>query len=429
MAEGAPKLGAANPVAPRKVCVVGSTGHKHVTCVGWDDTDSTNLVDFDSVLVIVETLPKRYWSLLSSRRIRNHLARLLASGGQVIVLGDKMNRFDVGDGSIQTNYGWSPIEIGQYFESGDTIDMRENMFPKLFSYFKRWTFYYNIPAHWHTGEIIEAFNLNEIKMKANPMIQNRYGRPLALRLSLHAGSFILLPRVEDLEIRRAVNLVLEDLLGKPQETLPPAWAENVPMPGTPEIQAEINSKKARIDALEAEIMERQREKQKIEKFKKLLYGDGKELEEILALCLEQLGGKVKPAQYSEEEFVLEYKGELYLLECKGVGKSIALNHVRQLSDYMFQFEEDEEKPGKGILFGNTWKGLPLQERGTTSTVIFPENVIARANTLGIALVNSVDFFNVYMGFLAGHVSGETILDRITSSTGVVNFQNATWKNE
>jgi hypothetical protein len=185
----------------------------------------------------------------------------------------------------------------------------------------------------------------------------------------------------------------------------------------------------RIEALEAEIAQHQREKQEIEKFKKLLYGDGKELEDIFSLCLEKLGGKVKEAKYSEEEFILEYKEEQYLVECKGVGKSIALGHVRQLLDYMFKFEEDEGKPGKGILFCNAWKGLSLQERGTASTVIFPENVINRANSVGIALVNSVDFFGAYAGFLAGQVLGETILDRITSSTGVVNFQNATWKNE
>ena len=253
-------------------------------------------------------------------------------------------------------------------------------------------------------------------------------------LSLHAGSldagrFILLPSIEDLETRQKVNLFLEDFLGKPQQTLPPAWTETVPMPRTSEIQADIDRKRARIDALETEIAERQKETQEIEKFKTLLYGDGKELEELFALCLEKLGGKVRAAKYSEEEFVLEYKGELYLVECKGVGNGIALGHVRQLSDYMLKFEEDEGKPGNGILLGNAWKALPLEERQTTSTLTFPENVISRATAWGIALVDSVDFFHAYTGFFAGQISGETILDRLTSSTGVVSFQDARWKNE
>lgn len=424
MAEVAPQL-YVPPVAPRKVCVVGSTGHKHVTCVGWDDTDSINLVDFDCVIVVVETLLHRYNPSFS--RVRYPLSRLLASGGRVIVLADKAKRLESQETTIYTNYIWSPVQISQHFESGDTIEIRFNTFPKLFSYFKRWQFYYEIPEHWRSQELYEAFD--KIAMQPNTLIQNRYGRALALQLSLKSGLFILLPHIEDLEIRQQVNLVLEDLLGKPQETLPPAWADNVPTPRTPEIQADIDSKRKLIEDFEAEILEHEKEKAEIEKFKKLLYGDGKELEEIFALCLEKLGGKVKAAKYSEEEFVLEHKGELYLVECKGVGKSIALGHVRQLSDYVLKFEEDEGKPGIGILFGNAWKGLSLQERGTASTVSFPENVINAANRFGIALVNSVDFFDAYMGFLAGQVSGETILDRITSSTGVVSFQDVKWKNE
>ena len=164
MAEVAPKLGAANPVAPRKVCVVGSTGHKHVTCVGWDDTDSINLVDFDCVLVVVETLSHRYNP--SFGRVRQPLSRLLASGGLVIVLGDKAKRLESQETTVYTNYIWSPIRISQHFESGNTIEIKVNMFPKLFSHFKRWNFYYEVPWNW-SSEIIKDLNLNDIKMKQN----------------------------------------------------------------------------------------------------------------------------------------------------------------------------------------------------------------------------------------------------------------------
>jgi hypothetical protein len=431
MAVFAPTLRAAIPLKSSKVCVVGSAGHKYVTCIGWDETDSINLVDFDTLLVVVETLPQRYEP--SFGRARHHFSRLLASGGLVIVLGEDARRLDTEDtqytGGVYSNYVWSPVQISHRSESGDTIEIKQNLFPKLFSHFKRWNFYYDIPEHWGTEELYRAFDMNDIAMQQNPLIQNRYGCLLAVLLSFQSGFFILLPNIEDLDVRQKVNLVLEDLLGKPQETLPPAWAENLPMPRINEIQAEIDAKRQLIEDFEAEIREQQKKKAEIEQFKKLLYGDGKELEEIFAFCLEQLGGKVKAAKYSEEEFVLDYKGELYLVECKGVGKSIALGHVRQLMHYVLKFEEDEGRAGSGILFGNPWKGLSLQERGTASNVIFPGNVTDAANRFKIALVNSVDFFDAYMGFLAGQISGETILDRITSSTGVVNFQNATWKNE
>jgi hypothetical protein len=421
-------------VKPRKVCVVGSTGHRHVTCIGWETTDDINLVDFDVVVIVVGTLAEPTWP--KAKRFCSQLARLLASGGNVLVFGDHWasTAFAQSRDLYSTNYAWSPINLTTTRESGDTIEIMENRFPKLFSQLVSWDFYYTVPdnGNWRTAELLEAFNCDwsELEFLPGPLILNRYNQPLAISLlpllvnsQRPFGTFTLLPCIRQLDEREAVNLLLEDLLGLPQESLPPEWAENVPMPGTLEIQAEIDSKRARIEALEAEIAQHQREKQEIEKFKKLLYGDGKELEDIFSLCLEKLGGKVKEAKYSEEEFILEYKGELYLVECKGVGKSIALGHVRQLLDYIVKFEEDEGKPGKGILFGNAWKGLPLQERETASTVSFPENVINRASAWGIALIDSMDFFHAYTAFLAGKVSGESILDRITGSTGVISFQN------
>ena len=423
---------------PPKVCVVGSTGHRHVRCATWEDIGTVNIVDFDAVVVVQRTLPESLWSFQSTKKIRLVLARLLASGGNIFVFGDHRLEKKVPEGHSPTNYSWSPIVVVTIAEAGDTVEIREKRFPKLFSRLVSWDFYYSIPGYWKTMELAEVFNSygSELRLLPFDLILNRYGQPLTMSLGLRRegvqkkyGTFTLLPCIRQLEQREAVNLLLEDLLGLPQDTLPAAWAEDVPMPRTPEIQADIDSKRARIAALEAEITERQKEKQEIEKFKKLLYGDGKELEEIFALCLEKLGGKVRAAKYSEEEFVLEYKGELYLVECKGVGKSIALGHVRQLSDYMLKFEEDEGKPGNGILLGNAWKALPLEERQTTSTLTFPENVISRATAWGIALIDSVDFFHAYTGFLAGQVSGETILDRLTSSTGVVSFQDARWKNK
>jgi hypothetical protein len=93
----------------------------------------------------------------------------------------------------------------------------------------------------------------------------------------------------------------------------------------------------------------------------------------------------------------------------------------QLLGYLAKFEEDEGRSGKGILLGNAWKDLPVDERDQKNSVIFPDNVIASAASNSIALVSSVDFFDVFCRFLAGEVTGTAILDRVTSAVGVVSF--------
>ena len=61
----------------------------------------------------------------------------------------------------------------------------------------------------------------------------------------------------------------------------------------------------------------------------------------------KLGAKTKPA-IAEEEFILEYKKYIGVVECKGVGKSISLEHVRQADSHVLKFIESENREGKGI---------------------------------------------------------------------------------
>jgi hypothetical protein len=239
--------------------------------------------------------------------------------------------------------------------------------------------------------------------------------------TVETGRFILLPHLEDTDDRRAANLALEDLLGLPQETLPPEWADTVAMPLVGDLRAEIEERKNIIVRVEKEIDDRLGKIADLEVFKKLLYVGGHELENLFEHCLEHCGGIISPARYSDEEFVLEYNGESYLIECKGVGKSIARSHVVQLLGYLAKFEENEGRSGKGILLGNAWKDLPIDERGQTDSATFPDNVITSAASNHIALVSSVDFFRVFCRFLTGEVTGTAILDRITCAVGVVSF--------
>lgn len=251
------------------------------------------------------------------------------------------------------------------------------------------------------AEILDIFGRPEIvnyRVNFVSLAENRYSKVLAgvfqLKMSSYSGESVLesgyltlLPLIETLEEREAVNLVLEDLLSLPQITLPPEWAENVPMPLVPEITSAINAKRAAISALESEIVEAKRKKRELEEFKKLLYASGGELEEIFAACLERCGGTIEPAKYSQEEFLLNYQGNAYLVECKGVTKSVTLTHVRQLLDYLIKFEEEEGRSGKGILLGNAWRDLPLIDREREGRVVFPGNAISRTEANGIALVS------------------------------------------
>ncbi len=408
-----------------------------MTCVRWEDVESVNVVDFDVVVGNMRSLTDKILKTNNWRTLRTQLSRLLVSDGRIIIIGDKSRRAETSKTTAVSNYSWLPIGIGAHAEAGTTIEVENPAFPTYMNRFKRWDYYYFVSENSLTSELVEIFgppNLITYTFNLDPYAVNRYARMLAgrvtLKLSNHTtgesrelGDLIALPHIEELEAREAVNLVLEDLLSLPQVALPPEWVASVVMPIVPEIEAAIAKKRAAISKIEIQISEGESQKRELEQFKRLLYATGSDLENIFAACLERCGGKITPATYSQEEFVLEYKSEIYLVECKGVGKSIALSHIRQLFDYMTKYEEDTEQKGKGILLGNPWRDRPLEDRAKTDTVIFPDNVVSRANQLSISLVWSVGFFQAFCRLLAQNVSGEAILDRITGTVGIVPFDS------
>lgn len=427
----------ANAKPPPKTLVVGSSGHAHVTCVAWADLKSVNLKDFDVVVLNVASLDDKTIVRLPRvgfvDEIRKELARLLGSGGTIIALTPEVRIVKQKD-NWRNNWEWSPFAIGTELESGDTIEIKLQMFVRYLSKLKRWTFYFFVPDEPLTHELTEVFGSEYdtgYKLVADAYAVNRYGRMLAGEVPLLVsfsnnqnrkfGSIIVLPFIAELEQKEAMNLILEDLLGKPQQLLPPDWVDQIPMPFVEAINGEIVKKKAAIESLQREIAAKEQKRAEIEKWKKLVYATGHELEQIFEEAVIKLGAKTKPAG-AEEEFVFEHKGHAGVVECKGVGKSISLDHVRQADSHVLKFIEAENRDGKGVLFGNAWRNLPLNERGKTDTPIFPDNVMKHAAQREIALVGANDFLEVFRRFLSDEVSGEAILNALMTQSGVVDFR-------
>jgi hypothetical protein len=399
-------LVALNRKPPTKTLVVGSSGHAHVTCVAWTALKSVNLKDFDAVVFNVTSLDDKTIIRLPRYgvfdEVRKQLSLLLASRGMIIALTPEHRMIKQKD-DWRTNWEWCPFEIGTNPEAGDTVEIKQAVFQRYLSKLKRWSFYFFVPQSALTYELTNVFGSThntKYQLPADAFAINRYGKMLAGEVSLLTtssgnpiqkfGSITVLPFIEELEQKEALNLILEDLLGKPQQYLPPDWVHQIPMPFVDEIDADIDQKKEAIESLRKEIAGSEKKRAEIEKWKKLVYATGGQLEEIFEEAVTKLGAKTKPA-LAEEEFIFEYKENAFVVECKGVSKSISLDHVRQADSHVLKFVEAENRDGKGILLGNAWRNLPLSERDKADTPIFPDNVVntqLNAESLSLALVTS-----------------------------------------
>jgi hypothetical protein len=420
------------PKPPPKTLVVGSSGHAHVTCVAWTALKFVNLRDFDAIVFNVASLDDKTITALPRYgffdEVRKQLSRVMDSGGRIIALTSERRVIKQKD-EWRNNWEWCPFEIGIQPEAGDTVEIKRAVFARYLSKLKRWTFYFFVPESALTYELTDWFGSPyeaKYKLPADAFVINRYGKMLAGEVSLLVrnrkyGSLTVLPLIAELEQKEAMNLILEDLIGKPQQSLPPDWVDQIPMPFVDAINVEIAQKNAAIESLQQEIAARAQKLAEIEKWKKLVYTTGSELEQIFEEAVIKLGAKTKPAA-AEEEFIFEHKGNACVVECKGVGKSISLEHVRQTDSHVLKFIAADDPNGKGVLLGNAWRNLPLSERGETDTPIFPDNVVKHAAQREIALVGAVDFLEVFCRFLKGEVPGEAVLDAMITQSGIVDFR-------
>jgi hypothetical protein len=293
-----------------------------------------------------------------------------------------------------------------------------------------WSLYLTIPKSCVTDELEKFYgytSTTRYKVPLEAYIENRYGKVLGGSFDIEVskesfahetGTTVLLPLIDHMSPEEALADILQEELGISSETTEPDWAYRIEMPHVAELVRQVAAAQTRIARDKALVDQLHDQISDINSFRRLLYSTGPELEAIVKRSLEQLGATVSPSKYAQEEYILEHDGQEFLMEVKGVAKSISLTHLRQLNDYLLKYEEDTGKACKGILFGNAWRNLPPEMRGGKDTPEFPDNVIKRAEQWGISLVSSKAFFPAFLNAAQAPESSNEVLTALTGSSGL-----------
>jgi len=232
-----------------------------------------------------------------------------------------------------------------------------------------------------------------------------------------------LPCPTDISDIEAINFILKTFFNVHQKTPPPEWTNLIEVTGLGRIQKDIKSHLEKINQLSRANDNLLIKESKLVSYKELLYETGNALEEIVKKVFTMLAYKPKPPRY-KEEYIVEYDKKVGIIECKGNEKSIKRADFRQLLEHTKEYELDGKVEHKGILIGNAWRLKPLNERNRSGTPIFPkgrDGVVDIATRHDIALVSTIDLFNVFCKFLDGKIKGKDIMEKIFSAKGVVSF--------
>ena len=436
---------------PPRLLMLGCTSFSGFDSVGWDAKAIPNIPDYDVVIVSVPHITEDFLKSVDYeflKGLRSSLVRLLDSGGKVVALVSENLKIEPSSEWVEriSSHSWCPIIYHTVEEAGKSIVRKQKTYSSYLNKMSDWSFYLRIPRDCLTDELTSFYGSTNSTKYAIPLesyLENRYGQVLAGHFHVEVrrqrrrtdmydssttefpkdpdvttGVITLLPLIERHSPEKALAEIIQEEMGISLASSEPDWARKVEIPGVSELvsqveaaQVRINDESRKIEALNEQIVDSQ-------SFRRLLYGTGPELEAIVMRCLEHLGANVSPSKYGEEEYILEYDGQEFLMEVKGVSKSISLAHLRQLNDYLLKYQEDTGKECKGILFGNSWRNIPPDLRGKEDTPEFPDNVIKRAEQWGISLVSSKAFFVAFIGAFETPELSNDLLAALSRSSGL-----------
>jgi hypothetical protein len=129
----------------------------------------------------------------------------------------------------------------------------------------------------------------------------------------------------------------------------PDWAENKRLPRQEEIIEQSHELK--------------REFERLNRFNKLLYADGPELEEIVLDAFEELGFETRPEISGKRDGAVLFDEKVFVLETHGTENAIGVGKVDQLNRWVRDAEEDfENRDVEGLLVANAHRRQKPEKR-------------------------------------------------------------------
>lgn len=432
----------------KSILVLGSTPHTHlITAYTWDNLPQyINIADYDVVILnFVPLLDKDFAKSIDVNtlpRINQFIELLFSNESEIIAIGMPGSSF--GNNPYQYVGFWLPIRLKFVNESGEQIRNIDPEFDYYFQQVRTWFFYVNgrykdfqYPSDYLS--IVDA-KANNLKFDIEPIATTRFEKPIAFKLKFSAvyvdqtmyslpeqkvhiikdsGSVIWLPPPTETSDYDAVNLILNKRYGLRLEEASPSWIEVYKLPHQIPIEAEILHCEHEMQRLESELTIAIQKLQTATQFHKLLYEQGVDgLEPVVRDALRELGATVydpPPKENREDGRLIDPKGRKGILEIKGRNKSLKLDDVRQLDQWVRDaLFADSSENNKGILIANMYCGQAIEQRHKP----FPPNCIEMANIAGHCLITTTQIFSAICYHQQGKLDRNNFWDMIFNTNGI-----------
>jgi len=416
-------------MAPDKksILVIGSSGHKNATnCIEWGELAYVG--DYDFVIVNTVSLTKEVLVKILQNdegyfeKLRKDITDVQQNKGIALtcVLGKYAFSRDTGYGTknnndslrnMTNNYSWSPvIPVLEKIPTGEKLNKDKASLPKEYlDKINGYDLLYD--GNVNNTRYVDKSQDGNIYTKCHQfsLLDNTVGRSVAFSITWKVHQFgdynvivdshlpiEFIPAAE--KNHEGIDILINEFCKGPEE-LAPEWITEIILPGEKEIRDGINIKTQSIDLTVEEIKNLGGNLAQIEIFKKLLYSQGAELEDVVEKSLALLGIVVKKPSIPnvEDRFFETPDNQKIYFEIRGVNRLMNENDLSQLIKRVAEKPVSSSYKTRGVFVFNHQNNTRPTEREKA----FHHNIENQAKSFGLCLIESKTLFKLVESKLNG----------------------------
>jgi hypothetical protein len=399
----------------------------HLDRIAWPDlVQIKNLSDFDGVVINLTALAEhKQLKVLNLSGIATLFdltswTQIVSSGGGIYIVGDPDSTVSVLDTStkltgpmLSSTPGPSkPLRqnlVRRIKLLAGRLDIEKDLRPleyrrvdrpnefgtkNIYRYLDSVTDWKYSLSQWRIADEWDRVLGDNVTALPGPLGMTSYSTALAVFYQFvtphqQSGHLVLLPssgrgsEAEDV-------FILQELFGIATSLPEPKWVQKLQVPAQAEIENGIATKHEALRTLQGEILSDKDRLKSCKRWYRLLYDDGRSLEEIVKEGLELLGASVTKVSKEKEDYRVKVPGFAEgVMEVKGThNRKFGIGALRQLGGWMDDVIAKERINVKGIFVGNAARNDEPQSRGS----LFEKNSEDYARVKEALILRTMDLF-------------------------------------
>jgi len=410
-----------------KILVVGSKDHDRAYCIDWLQP-FPNIEEYDSVIVNLQSLTQDIFNQNEEKilGLREPVDTLFQTDREVFCIlnkqiwSNKKVYTSMDNYYVPSNYYWLPEILINNKRNGTSINVIDTRFNRYFECVDKWEL-----------EIDRSYSSRAMAYLLTrglfPIAENKSKKAISTSIKhiisfsgkidpSKKGAIHLLPSPTRCDIHKAIEILLDIVLGREESKITPLWRNNIEIPQIDLLEKTIDEKIKIIKEVQGDISQIRSQIREWDSYRDLLTETGDLLEKIVKKTLSEIGIKTKK---TEKGFPADLIGEKVAVEITGIKGMIGVSSSKVIQ--AGRLRECYKEYEKIILIANTYMDIPPKER--EGNLDFSLEVLEYFKTISVSCLTSFTLFQLWKDIITGKKKRENVVRKLIIKTGELKFDD------